>query len=150
MPTQSNLQALGESVEYTLGMGHAVFLSMKDVEEAAKKMPGASPTGDVSPPQDDDAVRPGRGLGLVVGMLVETATGTGRREAVVSILPLEVTGKEPSAKALGDIPSHSSYHSPEYSSDRNLEYSSDHSPEYSSDRSPEYGILKRLPIAWHT
>ena len=52
LPTQSKLQTLGESAEHTVGVGYAVFLSLKEARETAEEE--ARKTGGAPPPPMDD------------------------------------------------------------------------------------------------
>lgn len=71
---------MGESVEFNIGMAHALSASLPKAGEAAG-MPA------------DDAVRPGRGLGLVVGVVVAALTPDSIRStegAIGHVAPDEV------------------------------------------------------------
>ena len=72
VPIQKTLRALGEPVVFNVGMAHAISASLSKCGEA-----GDAPK--------DDAVRPGRGLGYVVGMIVDSLSPAGTRQSEVSI-----------------------------------------------------------------
>lgn len=57
---------MGESVEFNIGMAHAISASLPE-------------TGGAADTPMDDAVRPGRGLSLVVGVVVASLTPDGVR-----------------------------------------------------------------------
>lgn len=75
---------MGESVEFNIGMAHAISASLPETGEAADTTV-------------DDAVRPGRGLGLVVGVVVASLTpdkGRPTEGTIGRVPPGEVSRQE--------------------------------------------------------
>ena len=94
VPMQNKLRALGVAVEFHPGTAHAILTSALE-SGAAVEVP------------TDDAVRPGRGLGLAVGMIVDELTPAESRQTTVSIDHLRLQARD-QAPALGVIPGHNS------------------------------------------
>lgn len=80
VPLQDKLRALGQAVEFHPGTEYAIFKSALEAGQA------------VDAPIED-TVRPGRGLGLVVGMVVDELTPTGIRQTDVSIHRLRLPAR---------------------------------------------------------